>query len=142
MRVLPGEGITAPRLPRLKSHSFRRFGCLSFARLASGNDASAIATWRVDGDESSPERVPPESDEAAFVLGIWILQRQGVWVPERLLRVRKTHAVLAQVRLCLGRVERDLHRYRMHNEYAYGKNDDWWWTTTPVETVVRPGSSP
>ena len=50
----------------------------------------------MDCDESSPERVYPKSEEAAFVLGIWILQRQGVWVPECLLRVGKTHAVLAQ----------------------------------------------
>ena len=67
-----------------------------------------MATWRVDDDENSPEDVHPERDEALSVFSIGIFHRHSIRIAERLLRVRKAHAVFARVLRCLGQVKVNL----------------------------------
>src|SRR3546814_2390305 len=56
MRVLPGEGTTAPRLPRLKSYSLRML-VLRLARtcFARGNDPDPIAARGVNNNKNRSE---------------------------------------------------------------------------------------
>ncbi len=106
MRVLPGDWITAPRLPFEKSYSLRmivlRFAATSFARR---NNSNAITALCVDDHQDSSQSIHAKRDKALFTLGIRIFNCQGAGIAQRLLGIGKRNTMLAKIRLGLRRIE-------------------------------------
>src|SRR5690606_27273635 len=88
IRVFPGEGITAPRLPFEKSYSLRMV-LLRFTgtRLARRDHTSPVAARRVDDHKYSTECVHSERDETCFVPAIRVLDGHCMHISKCLLRV-------------------------------------------------------
>src|SRR3546814_10673905 len=71
MRVLPGEGTTAPRLPRLKSYSLRML-VLRLARtcFARGNDPDPIAARGVNNNKNSTQSIHAQRHQARLTFRV------------------------------------------------------------------------
>src|SRR3546814_9557439 len=108
MRVLPGEGTTAPRLPRLKSYSLRmvvlRRAKTCFAR---GNDPDPIAARGVNNDKNSTQSIHAQRHQARLTFRVRVSNSDGVLIAKRLLRMGKADAMLAKVGLRFVWVEFD-----------------------------------
>ena len=110
MRVLPGEAITAPRFPLLKSYSSRMI-LLHFASAGlSGGDHPRPPTTRcMYHDYHSTQRIHTQSNEALFVDRIRIFNRHSHFITQCLLGMRKAYAVLAYVALGFDGIEINIH---------------------------------
>src|SRR3546814_16270641 len=97
MRVLPGEGTTAPRLPRLKSYSLRML-VLRLARtcFARGNDPDPIAARGVNNNKNSTQSIHAQRHQARLTFRVRVRDSDGVLIAKRLLRLGNADALLAQ----------------------------------------------
>src|SRR5438309_1168179 len=82
MRVLPGCGKTAPRLPLEKSYSFFICTDLGGFRLAHRNDAHAFITIGVNDNAKLAQRVHANGHKALFALGGAVFDRYRQWIVE------------------------------------------------------------
>src|SRR5438445_9581980 len=108
IRVLPGDGMTAPRLPLLKSYSSRVvLNCLAATGLASGNHARPLFALDVNDDQHAPQSIHTQCHETLFSLGVRIFDRECHRIAKYLFCVRETDAMLAKVGPGFGWVELD-----------------------------------
>ena len=110
MRVLPGDAMTAPRLPLLKSYSSRtvltRFLAAGFS---SGNQARPLSTLGVYDHQNSTQCIFAKTDDSRLALRVWIFNGVGHRIQKRLISFGKTNAVFAFVELGFDRVKFDTH---------------------------------
>src|SRR6476620_11866436 len=98
IRVLPGDGMTAPRLPLLKSYSSRIvLNCLAATGLASGNHARPLFALSVNNYKHSSQGIHTQTYEALFTLGVWVFDRERHRIAKCLFRMGKTDPVFPKV---------------------------------------------
>src|SRR6266568_87176 len=132
MRVLPGEGMTAPRLALLKSYSSRMVSiCLAATGLASGNEARPLSALSMNHHKHSARGIHSKGDEALLTHGIRVLDRVRHRIAKCLLGVREADPVFSQVGLCLGWIKLERHAALcIRNAYAQ---------VTPLERRISGG---
>ena len=102
--------MTAPRRALLKSYSSRMVSiCFATTGLASGNQARPLFALGVNDHKQPAQRIKAQRDEAPLLSRVRVFHRQCHRIAKRLLGVRETDAVLAQIGLGFGWIVLESH---------------------------------
>ena len=115
IRVFPGEGITAPRFPLLKSYSLRIILlCLAVACLSRRNNSNPAVTRRMNYNQHTTAGIHADGNESSLIYCVRVFNCESPGITKCLLCVCETNAMLAQICARLHRIELNYYITSMH----------------------------